>query len=55
MNTVVALILTFFINGEIYQDVPESFYTREDCQQFKVDNNLGGEFTCVVVETTNQY
>ena len=50
MNTLVALVFTFVIGGEVYQDVPETFYSMGDCQQFKADNNLGGDFTCIIVQ-----
>lgn len=49
MNTVIALVFTYVMNGSVYQDIPETFYSFEDCQQFVAENGLDNvpQFQCI--------
>jgi len=49
MNTLIALVFTYTISGQVYQEIPESFYSMEDCISMVIENNLGNQFQCVVV------
>lgn len=55
MNTLVALILTLSVMSEdgtinTYQDIPATFYSMEDCQEYKTDNALPDVFQCAEME-----
>lgn len=50
MNILIALVFTYTINGQVYQEIPESFYSMEDCQQMIAENNLGVQFQCVGIK-----
>lgn len=49
MNTLIALVFTYSISGQVYQEIPESFYSMEDCVDVIVENKLGNQFQCVIV------
>lgn len=49
MNTLIALVFTYTISGQVYQEIPELFYSMEDCVNMIVENKLGNQFQCVIV------
>ena len=51
MNTFFALVFTFSVNGEVFQTVPATFFTLEECKQVITDNKLSAEsFQCEQIQ-----